>query len=112
MSSPSQVAAAKSAANRDERARLMAETMVRHEASDGACTFVHLAAAGFAEAEIEAYRDDARRIIAGLPFSFSCEIPGRREGLALVEEARAIRARRAIGWQPPIVIDRAEALRG
>ena len=73
MSSPSQVAAAKAAANRDARTRLMAETMVRHEASDGACTFAQLAAAGFAEAEIEAYRDDARRLIAGLPFGLTIE---------------------------------------
>ena len=80
MRSPSQVRAAQSADNRIARVLLMAETMQRHAAADGARTYAHLTAAGFAEAEIEAYRDDARRLIAGLDHVPEILPPGRVEG--------------------------------
>lgn len=105
MPSPSQVRAAQAAENRITRVLLMAEVMQRHAASDGACTYAHLTAAGFAEAEIEAYRDDARRLIAGLDHVPEILPPGRVEGRMLVAQAQAIRTRRASDYQVPAIED-------
>lgn len=99
MPSPSQVRAAKTAENRIARVLKMAEVMQRQEASHGACTYADLCAAGFAEAEIEAYRDDARRLIGGLDHVPEILPPGRVEGKILVAQAQAIRARRESGFQ-------------
>lgn len=95
MAAPSKVAAALQSPDRTVRTQVMADIMRRHEASDGACTFVHLAAAGFSEAEIEAYRDDARGLASGRVEPVLTVPAGRIEGVALVREARAIRARQA-----------------
>lgn len=99
MASPSQVRAAQAAENRITRVLLMAEVMQRQEASAGACTYADLCAAGFAEAEIEAYRDDARRLITGLDLVPEILPPGRVEGKILVAQAQALRARRESGCQ-------------
>ncbi|APT31899.1 hypothetical protein MCBMB27_02608 [Methylobacterium phyllosphaerae] len=103
MPSPSQVRAARAAENRITRVLLMAEVMQRQEASSGACTYADLCAAGFAEAEIEAYRDDARRLIGGLDHVPEILPPGRVEGRMLVAQAQAIRARRESGYQVPAI---------
>lgn len=103
MPSPSQVRAAHAATNRADRIRLMAEIMRNQESAHGACTYADLCAAGFSEAEIDAYRDDARREIAGLAPSAATLPAGRIEGHQLVAEARAIRARRASVWTPPVI---------
>lgn len=95
MAAPSKVAAALKSPDRTVRTEVMADVMRRHEASDGACTFAQLAAAGFSEAEIEAYRDDARGLACGRVEPVLTVPAGRIEGVALVREARAIRARQA-----------------
>ncbi|WP_018261322.1 hypothetical protein [Methylobacterium sp. WSM2598] len=93
MAAPSKVAAALSAPDRLDRIAHMARVMRERKAADGACTFAHLAAAGFSEAEIEAYRDDARQILSGRPIPITLPA-GRIEGLALVRQAQVVRARR------------------
>lgn len=60
MPSTSQVRTAKAADNRVARVVEMAEVMQRQETSHVACTYADVCAAGFAEAEIEAYRDNDR----------------------------------------------------
>lgn len=102
MPSPTQIAAVNAAGNRADRVRRMAETMAHYKASDGGCTDAHLAADGFAEAEIAAYHDDAVRHLAGLPPAGAQVPSGRLDGLALVARAQAIRARRG-RWTPPVV---------
>jgi hypothetical protein len=99
----SQIRAAQVATNRHTRVRLMAEVMEARESAHGACTYADLCAAGFSEAEIEAYRDDARREIAGLAPVAATLPDGRIEGLHLVAEAQAIRAKRATLWTPPVI---------
>lgn len=103
MSSPSQIRAAHAAENRAVRVQLMAEVMRQQETSHGACTYGDLCAAGFAEAEIEAYRDDARRLISALDHVPMILPPGRVEGRILVAQAQAIRARRARRWVAPAI---------
>ncbi|GJD51117.1 hypothetical protein OPKNFCMD_3868 [Methylobacterium crusticola] len=93
MAAPSKVLAAKTAPDRQDRITRMAAVMQHHQSGDGACTFAHLAAAGFSEAEIEAYRDAAREQLSGRPIAITLPA-GRVEGLALVRHARAVRARR------------------
>lgn len=105
MPTPSQVRVAKAAENRIARVLLMAEVMQRQEASNGACTYADLCAAGFAEAEIEAYRDDARRLIGGLDHVPEILPPGRVEGRILVAQAQAIRSRQAREHQVPPIED-------
>lgn len=95
MAAPSKIRLARAAPDASIRIELMAETMLRHEAADGACTFAHLCAAGFSEAEIEAYRDPAREHISGRARAPRSAIPGRQEGAALVKQARALRRRAA-----------------
>lgn len=96
MTAPSLLRAARSAPDREDRIRLMAETMRMHRAGpEEACTFQHLMAAGFTGAEVEAYRDDARALLSGRPALMLAEPIGRREGNALVRAARAVRKRRA-----------------
>ncbi len=67
MPTQSQIRAAQVATNRHARVRLMAEVMEARESAHGACTYADLCAAGFSEAEIEAYRDDARGRSLGSP---------------------------------------------
>ncbi|CAO4162677.1 Transcriptional regulator [Methylorubrum populi] len=96
MTAPSKIRAAQAAPDRATRIRLMADTMRRHEAGpEGACTFSHLAAAGFTQAEIEAYRDDARAILSDRPSVRLAAPAGRQQGKALVRAAIAIRRRKA-----------------
>lgn len=103
MPTQSQIRAAQVATNRHARVRLMAEVMEGRESAHGACTYADLCAAGFSEAEIEAYRDDARREIAGLAPAAATLPEGRLQGLHLVAEAQAIRAKRASTWSPPVI---------
>ena len=93
MAAPSKIAAARDAVDRSIRTERMAQVMRDREAGDGACTFAHLTAAGFTEAEIEAYRDDARALLSGRPVPITLPA-GRVEGLTLVAQARSLRARR------------------
>ena len=94
MTAPSLIRAAKAAPDRATRISLMAETMRRHQSGpEEACTFHHLAAAGFTSAEIEAYRDEARAILSGRPAIVLAAPPGRMEGEQLVKAARAVRRR-------------------
>ena len=96
MTSPSLVRAARMAPDRERRVKLMADTMRRHaHGPEGACTFRHLTAAGFTEAEIEAYRDEARGILSNRPRIVLAPPPGRMEGHQLVKAARAVRRRLA-----------------
>lgn len=94
MTAPSLLLAARRAPDRRERILYMAETMrdLAH-GPGGACTFPDLCAAGFTEAEIVAYRDDARAAIAGRPSPLRTTPIGRLKGLAMVKTARAIRRR-------------------
>lgn len=92
MPKPSHVEAARTVSDRIARVRAMADTMHDSAAAHGACERQHLRAAGFTEAEITAYADDARAILSGRPHAGRAVVPaGRREGLALVKLARHIR---------------------
>lgn len=92
MTAPSLIRAAKLAPDRKARITLMAETMRTREAGpEGACTFVHLMAAGFTPAEVEAYRDDARAILSGRRIVKLAPSPARVEGRALVRQAKEMR---------------------
>ncbi|MBY0259564.1 hypothetical protein [Methylobacterium sp.] len=97
MTAPSLLRAARSAPDREDRIRLMAETMRKHRfgAEDG-CTLQHLKAAGLSTVEIEAYSDEAYQLLSGRPAVVLVEPAGRREGNALVRAARAVRKRRAL----------------
>ena len=91
--SPSQLEAARKAPDRQARTNLMADTMREREASDGACQSSHLRAAGFTDAEIWAYADDARAILSGRKPARRAVSPGRKIGKAMAEAANIIRAR-------------------
>lgn len=96
MVSPSQLVAARKVADRAARTRKMAETMRERAAATGACQTQDLRAAGFTEAEIRAYADDARAILSDRPDAGRAAVaPGRKEGAALVKEAQRIRRRQA-----------------
>ncbi|WP_404291492.1 hypothetical protein ACD578_05255 [Microvirga sp. RSM25] len=72
----------------------MAQVMREREAADGACQSNHLRAAGFTEAEIWAYADDARALLSGR--KLPARIPpsaARRESTILIAQARKIRGR-------------------
>lgn len=86
---------ARRAADRWARVRLMAEVMRDNaDGPDGSCRFGHLCAAGFTEAEIRAYADDARAILSGRPGAgMSGPSPARAEAKRLVSKAKRIRAR-------------------
>ncbi|KQQ39085.1 hypothetical protein ASF58_23375 [Methylobacterium sp. Leaf125] len=101
MTAPSLLLAARKAKDARERILYMAETMrdLAH-GSTGACTFGDLCAAGFTEAEIHAYRDDARVAIAGRPSPLRTIPIGRLKGIAMVKTARAIRRRIDQGATP------------
>lgn len=105
MTSPSLLAAARLAPDRHERILKMAELMRHHrEGPEGACTFVHLAVAGFTAAEIETYRDDARAVLERRPSALRSTPPYRLQGMLLARRARQIRDhgdRRA--WAAPVV---------
>lgn len=98
MVAPSKLHAARTARDRKTRIRLMAETM-RHHASgpEDACTLRHLFAAGFTEAEIETYRDDARAMMRATPPVVVAASAARMEGQRLVQLARKIRKRAEAG---------------
>ncbi|MBB4042049.1 hypothetical protein GGR34_003734 [Microvirga flocculans] len=92
MVSPSALSAARTAPDRRERIRLMAETMRERAATDGACDRNALRAEGFTEAEIVSYADDARALLSDRQHALRVRLsPGKREGLALVKLARRIR---------------------
>lgn len=105
MPSPSLVAAARHAPDARVRITRMAHVM-RHqmEGVEECCTFVHLVQAGFTEAEIHAYRDDARAYILGKPSANRWTPPDRLHGNLLAIKAREIRRRVSGGrWAPPVV---------
>lgn len=92
--SPSQLEAARKAADRTTRTKLMADVMREREASDGACQSNYLRAAGFTDAEIWSYADDARAILSGRKISVRIpSMAAHKQGRALVAQARKIRAR-------------------
>jgi len=91
--SPSKLEAARSASDRAARTKLMADVMREREAADGACQSNHLRAAGFTEAEIWAYADDARALLSGRKPLRRAVPPAQSVGNALVAQARKIRAR-------------------
>jgi hypothetical protein len=72
----------------------MAQVMREREAADGACQSHHLRAAGFTDAEIWTYADDARAILSGRKLP-TCVPPSatRRESDSLIAQARRIRGR-------------------
>ena len=87
--------AARRVADRWARVQLMAQVMRDNAAGpDGACRFGHLAAAGFTEAEIRAYADDARAILSGRPGAgLPIPSPAKSEARRLVAKAKRVRAR-------------------
>lgn len=89
--SPSRLAAAQAAPDRAQRVRKMAAVMHHHASGDGACTSHHLRAAGFTEAEIRTYADDARALLSGR--RAAPPSPAQQEAARLVRKARAIRRR-------------------
>lgn len=93
MAKPSQLALARAANDRRERTHTMASIMHDRHVADGACKTEHLRAAGFTEAEIRAYSDDARAILSGRAGQ-NAPPAGRVEGKALVRAARRIRKQR------------------
>jgi hypothetical protein len=94
--SPSRIAAALAAPDRLDRAQELADAMAELEARFGAATHAMLKARGFTEAELRAYEDRALEILSGRPTAGIPVLPeGRVEGLALVRQAREIRARTA-----------------
>lgn len=86
---------ARRASDRWARIRLMAEVMRDNaDGPDGSCRFGHLCAAGFTEAEIRVYADEARAILSGRPGAgMSVPSPARAEAKRLVSKAKRIRAR-------------------
>ena len=95
MTAPSKLRAAQAAPDRAARVRRMADLMRHHQnGPEGACTYRHLYAAGFTEAEIEAYRDDARALLSNRAAIRLAPAPGRMEGRQLVRAAIAIRRRK------------------
>lgn len=97
MAARAQITAALVSPDRCTRTEAMAEVMRRAEASDGACLEAHLTCAGFTAAEVAAYRDDALAVLSGRPMTAHALPAGRLEGITLVHQARAIRARQADG---------------
>lgn len=94
MVSPSRLNAARKVSDRMARIQTMAEVMRECAAAHGACETQHLRAAGFTQAEIYAYADDAREILSGRPRAACVAVsPARKEGIALVREAQRIRRR-------------------
>ncbi|WP_375408556.1 hypothetical protein [uncultured Methylobacterium sp.] len=94
MTAPSLIHAARRAPDRRERILLMAEAMRYHaHGPEGACTFGHLCAAGFTEAEIHTYRDDARAVLVGKPSPLRTTPPGRVMAQGMAKKARSIRQR-------------------
>ncbi|TXM65851.1 hypothetical protein [Methylobacterium sp. WL120] len=105
MPSPSLIAAARHAPDARAQIARMAQVMrYQMEGVEECCTFVHLVQAGFTEAEIHAYRDDARAYIRGKPSANRWTAPDRVKGSLLAIKAREIR-RRVNGsqWAPPVV---------
>lgn len=94
MAAPSKIDAARTAPDRRARIATMASIMRDTADTHGSCDRPHLRAAGFTEAEIEAYADDAREILSDRKGT-KVLTPTRAEGRRLVARARAIRARAA-----------------
>jgi hypothetical protein len=94
MVSPSRLDAARKVSDRSTRIQTMVDVMRDCAAAHGACQIQHLRAAGFTEAEIYAYADDARAVLSGRPNAARPVLSqGRKDGLALVREAKRIRRR-------------------
>ena len=107
MSAPFLVSAARRAPDRLERITLMANLMIEHRLGpEEACTYRHLYAGGLTEAEVEAYRDDARAMIEGKPSALRTARPETRRCRAMIEAAQAIRRiRSGPTWAPPVVTE-------
>ena len=103
MTAPSLLFAARTAPDRRDRILAMAARMDHHaNGPEGACTKAHLYAAGFTEAEVIVYRDDARAVLASRPSALRTLRPGRIEAKRLLVRALEIhRAKRP--WSPPAV---------
>ena len=113
MPSPSLITAAKRAPDARVLILRMAELMRHHnEGISEGCTFVHLLQAGFTEAEIHAYRDDARAALRGKPSSLRWTPPDRLKGMLMVKKAREIQERNGRRtWAAPVV-EQVEAANG
>ena len=113
MPSPSLIAAARR--DPDARAQIsrMAQVMRHHqEGVEGCCTFLHLLQAGYTEAEIHAWRDDARAYIRGKPSANRWTSPYRIEAAEFAIEARKIQRRvNRAPWVAPVV-QQVEAVHG
>ena len=109
VSAPYLVAAARRAPDRLERIALMAEIMVEQsQGPEEACTYRHLYARGLTEAEVEAYRDDARAMIEDRPSALRTMRPHTRQCAAMVEAARTIRRiRTGPSWSKPQIQEQA-----
>ena len=94
MTAPSLLLAARMAPDRRERILAMAGVMRDrlHGLTDG-CTVDDLCAAGFTEAEVYAYRDDAIGALGGRPSPLRTIPIGRIKANAMVRRAQAIGAR-------------------
>ena len=105
MTAPSLISGARNAPDCRDRILAMADAMRHHaHGPDGACTSVHLYCAGFTEAEVVVYRDDARAVLAGRPSALRTLRPGRIEARRLLTRALEIhREKRA--WSAPVVIE-------
>lgn len=109
MTAPSLIRAANAAPDKWARIGLMREVMLERAAGPtGACTVEDLCAAGFTRAEIAAYPDPARGLIAERAHVFGAMADGRMRGVILAQRARAIRARRRPPWTAPMIHERAD----
>ena len=96
MTAPSLLNAARKSPDRFDRINRMAELMRYHkEGPEGACTAVHLYAAGFTEAEVVAYRDDARALLVRKPSGLRTTPAGRSKGVLLAKRARDLIEKKA-----------------
>ena len=105
MPSPSLITAAKRAPDARVQILRMAELMRHHKEGIGeSCTALHLYQAGFTEAEVIAYRDDARAALRGKPSANRWTPPDRLKGMLLVKKAREIQERNGRRrWAAPVV---------
>lgn len=108
MTAPSLIRAARAAPDKWVRIGLMRDVMLERAAGPaGACTVEDLCAAGFTRAEIAAYPDPARGLIAEREHVFGTVPEGRLRGVILAQRARAIRAQRRPVWTAPVIHERA-----
>ena len=107
--SPQEIAEARRAPDRLARTRRLAEVM-QERAAFGSCTLAQLGAAGFTSAEVFAYIDDARAILADRPGAGEIRVnPDRAEGLALAAKAADIAARKGRAPEPEGAAEAVEA---